>query len=86
MGKCTSRHLFSYGGLENPLADELNLNINCRTANLVAPSKIGTAFLWYNNFTDPDSGLLGDLDRYTIQGGCDVIKGEKWIANKWLTA
>ena len=33
-----------------------------------------------------DSGLLGDLDRYSIHGGCDVIKGEKWIANNWLTA
>ena len=33
-----------------------------------------------------DSGLLGDLDRYSTHGGCDVIKGEKWIANKWLTA
>jgi len=33
-----------------------------------------------------DSGLLGDLDRYSIHGGCDVIKGEKWIADNWLTA
>ncbi|XP_078355780.1 transmembrane prolyl 4-hydroxylase-like [Oculina patagonica] len=72
--------------LENPLSDDFNLSINCHTANLVLPPKKGTAIMWYNNFIDPDSGLLGDLDRYSIHGGCDVIKGEKWIANNWLTA
>lgn len=72
--------------LENPLADELNLSVSCHTANLVVPPKKGTAIMWYNNFIDPESGLLGDLDRYSIHGGCDVIKGEKWIANNWLTA
>ena len=42
--------------------------------------------MWYNNFIDPDSGLLGKLDRNSLHGGCDVIKGEKWIANNWLAA
>jgi hypoxia-inducible factor prolyl 4-hydroxylase len=66
------------------LADELS--IYCHTANLALPPKKGTAIMWYNNFIDSDSGLLRDLDRYSIHGGCDVIKGEKWFANNWLTA
>ena len=42
--------------------------------------------MWYNNFIDPESGLLGSVDRYSLHGGCDIIKGEKWIANNWITA
>ena len=66
--------------------DIYNLSEFCHKANLVVRPKKGTAIMWYNNFIDPDSGLLGELDRYSIHGGCDVIKGEKWIANNWLTA
>ncbi|KAL9974792.1 hypothetical protein ACROYT_G011875 [Oculina patagonica] len=74
--------------LESPNAttDEFNLSVNCQLANLVVPPKKGTAIMWYNNFIDPDSGLLGSVDRYSLHGGCDVINGEKWIANNWLTA
>ena len=74
--------------LENPnsTTDEFNLSVNCHMANLVVPPKKGTAIMWYNNFIEPDSGLLGSVDRYSLHGGCDVIKGEKWIANNWLTA
>ncbi|CAH3176946.1 unnamed protein product [Porites lobata] len=72
--------------LENAEAVEYNLSINCHAANLVIPPKKGTAIMWYNNFIDADSGLLGKLDRNSLHGGCDVIKGEKWIANNWLTA
>ena len=70
----------------NSTTDEFNLSVNCHLANLVIPPKKGTAIMWYNNFIDPDSGLLGSVDRYSLHGGCDVIKGEKWIANNWLTA
>ncbi|KAJ7360406.1 prolyl 4-hydroxylase [Desmophyllum pertusum] len=74
--------------IENSKAatDEFNLSINCHSANLVIPPKKGTAIMWYNNFIDPNSGLLGPVDRYTMHGGCDVMKGEKWVANNWLTA
>lgn len=41
--------------------------------------------MWYNHFLD-DSGWLADLDWKTLHGGCDILKGEKWIANNWLTA
>ena len=80
--------LFTWQELESPNAttDEFNLSVNCHLANLVLPPKKGTAIMWYNNFIDPDSGLLGSVDRYSLHGGCDVLKGEKWIANNWLTA
>ncbi|XP_078364987.1 transmembrane prolyl 4-hydroxylase-like isoform X2 [Oculina patagonica] len=73
-------------GLENMNADDFNLSTNCHSANLVFPAKKGTAIMWYNNFIDQDSGLLGTLDLQSLHGGCDVTKGEKWIANSWLTA
>ena len=60
--------------------------MNCHSANLILPPKKGTAIMWYNNFIDLESGLLGSVDRRTLHGGCDVIRGEKWIANNWLTA
>ncbi|XP_029188184.2 transmembrane prolyl 4-hydroxylase-like [Acropora millepora] len=70
----------------NPDAVELNLSINCHSSNLVLTPKKGTAIMWYNNLIDSESGLLGKLDVNSVHGGCDVIKGEKWIANNWLTA
>lgn len=30
-------------------------------------------------------GWLGELDQLAQHGGCDVIKGTKWVANLWLT-
>lgn len=29
---------------------------------------------------------MGELDLYSLHGGCDVIKGEKWISNMWIPA
>lgn len=31
------------------------------------------------------AGWLSDLDQLAQHGGCDVIKGTKWVANLWLT-
>ena len=78
--------LQSYFQNINPDAVELNLSINCHSSNLVLTPKKGTAIMWYNNLIDSESGLLGNLDVNSVHGGCDVIKGEKWIANNWLTA
>lgn len=27
---------------------------------------------------------MGDVDEYTLHGGCPVTDGEKWIANFWI--
>ena len=40
--------------------------------------------MWYNHHLDK-SGWLGELDWRTLHGGCDILKGEKWIANNWLS-
>lgn len=50
----------------------------------VKPTK-GKAVLWYNHYRD-SQGWLGELDYNSLHGGCDVIKGEKWLAINWLTA
>lgn len=44
----------------------------------------GTAIMWYNHHHDPKTGLLGNLDVYSLHGGCDVLEGSKWIANRWI--
>lgn len=42
--------------------------------------------MWYNHLMDEESGWLGEMDEYSLHGGCDILKGEKWIANNWITA
>ncbi|KAK3584961.1 hypothetical protein CHS0354_009650 [Potamilus streckersoni] len=80
-----------------PVADNETLNIQditasrighlyktCRDANLRVTAEKGKAVLWYNHFVDPGTGWMGDMDFYTLHGGCPVFKGEKWIANFWI--
>ena len=52
---------------------------------MIKPKKY-TAIMWYNHEVDPASGWMGKMDEYSLHGGCGVRKGEKWIANIWLTA
>ncbi len=64
-----------------------NLNEFCHSSNLIVKAKKrGTAILWYNHKIDyKNGGWLGELDGYSLHGGCMVTEGEKWIANNWLT-
>lgn len=64
--------------------DQMNLSKHCKDANLVVRPKKGTALFWYNHYVDSESKFLGELDPFSLHGGCDVIKGEKWISNIWL--
>ncbi len=41
--------------------------------------------MWYNHDIDKH-GWLGERDDFSLHGGCDIIKGEKWIANNWITS
>lgn len=41
------------------------------------PTK-GDAITWYNLYRN------GYQDKLTSHGGCPVIKGSKWITNKWI--
>lgn len=63
-----------------------NLSRNCNRGSLVVKPVEGSALLWYNNVLDEESGKMGEVDMLTLHGGCDVIEGEKWIANLWLNA
>ena len=63
-----------------------NLSRNCEKASLVVKPVKGSALFWYNNVLDEESGKMGEVDMLTLHGGCDVIEGEKWIANLWINA
>ena len=41
------------------------------------------AVLWYNHAVD-ERGGLGEMDRWSLHGGCPVLKGEKWIVTFWI--
>jgi len=62
------------------------LNEHCYESNLVIKAKKGSAVAWYNHHVDVNTGWLGEIDEWSLHGGCEVRKGEKWIANMWLTA
>ena len=45
--------------------------------NLIMPKR-GSAAFWYDLYSN------GFRDLTTLHGGCPVLKGSKWILNKWL--
>lgn len=42
--------------------------------------------LWSPPLLTPSSSLgwVGDVDDYSLHGGCLVTRGTKWIANNWI--
>ncbi|XP_039403830.1 transmembrane prolyl 4-hydroxylase [Mauremys reevesii] len=56
---------------------------NCDKGNLRVTPQQGTAVFWYNYLSDGE-GWVGDLDEYSLHGGCLVTRGTKWIANNWI--
>ena len=40
--------------------------------------------MWYNHVIDQSTGWLSDVDLMSYHGGCDVVKGYKWIVNNWI--
>ena len=62
-----------------------NVGRNCHKSNLRVKPEKGKAILWYSHFVDEETGWLGESDPYSYHGGCDVIKGTKWIANNWIS-
>eukprot|EP00118_Oscarella_pearsei_P026364 m.309813 g.309813 ORF g.309813 m.309813 type:complete len:400 (+) comp48022_c0_seq1:103-1302(+) len=59
-----------------------NLSSQCDRGVVVRP-KMGSAVLWYSHQLR-DGGQIGEVDLRTYHGGCDVLEGEKWIANNWI--
>ena len=63
-----------------------NLSRYCEKASLVLKPVKGTAVFWYNNVLDEKTGKMGEVDKLSLHGGCDVKDGEKWVANLWINA
>ncbi|EDO47328.1 predicted protein, partial [Nematostella vectensis] len=64
--------------------DLYNLNRFCHSAKVVVKPKKGKAIMWYNFLRDEKTGWMGVRDDNSLHGGCDVRKGEKYIANNWI--
>ncbi|KAK3895508.1 hypothetical protein Pcinc_000747 [Petrolisthes cinctipes] len=47
-------------------------------AGVSAPPVRGSAVFWYN------TKLNGQPNHQSLHGGCPVLMGEKWVANKWI--
>lgn len=62
-----------------------NVGRNCYKSNLRVKPEKGKAILWYTHLVDEETGWLGESDPYSFHGGCDVVKGTKWIANSWIS-
>lgn len=56
---------------------------HCDKGNLRVRPQQGTAVFWYNYLPD-GQGWVGDVDDYSLHGGCLVTRGTKWIANNWI--
>lgn len=70
----------------NASADKYNLSHGCKRSQMVVKPKKGSAILWYNHMVNETTGWMGELDLYSLHGGCDVVKGEKWLSNMWIPA
>ena len=66
--------------------DKFNLMQYCHEAKLVVTPKRGKAVMWYNHFLDEETGWMGEMDEYSLHGGCGLWSGVKWIANNWITS
>lgn len=66
--------------------DWYNLSKYCYNSTLVVTPRKGSAIIWYSHFVDEETGYLGNVDKRSHHGGCDIIKGTKWIANNFISA
>lgn len=66
--------------------DKFNLMQYCHDGNVVVTPKRGKAVMWYNHFVDEETGWMGEMDEYSLHGGCGLWSGVKWIANNWITS
>ncbi|XP_033636297.1 transmembrane prolyl 4-hydroxylase-like [Asterias rubens] len=61
-----------------------DLSQHCHDANLFIKPEKGKAVMWYNHYINQTTGWMGDLNHYSLHGGCEVLEGTKWIANNWI--
>ena len=63
-----------------------NLSRSCKKASHIIKPVKGNAIFWYNHAIDDQTGKIGEMEKLSLHGGCDVLEGEKWIANLWINA
>lgn len=61
-----------------------NLTSHCHDAALTIKPEKGKAIMWYNHFVDKN-GYMSFVDKRSFHGGCEVVKGTKWIATNWIS-
>lgn len=61
-----------------------NLTSHCHDSTVVIKPEKGKAIMWYNHFVD-GKGYISAVDKRSYHGGCEVIKGTKWIATNWIS-
>ncbi|XP_078470543.1 LOW QUALITY PROTEIN: transmembrane prolyl 4-hydroxylase-like [Lampetra planeri] len=63
--------------------DMSDMRAHCSRANLRVTPHAGSALLWYNHLSD-GRGWVGELDDYSLQGDCAVVRGARWTARLWV--
>ncbi|KAJ7231025.1 hypothetical protein O6H91_Y458100 [Diphasiastrum complanatum] len=64
-----------------PYEDYKNMNVHYdfkQCIGLKVKPRQGDALLFYSMFPN------GTFDRTSLHGSCPVLKGEKWVATKWI--
>jgi hypoxia-inducible factor prolyl 4-hydroxylase len=78
-----------YAGINRDVTDRWNLSVqNCRRKAFVEPKQGGAILYSHLSAICPANGQqwgcqLGQMDPYSINGGCDVRKDVEWAANNW---
>ncbi|KAJ7383007.1 hypothetical protein OS493_031177 [Desmophyllum pertusum] len=75
---------FDWEAWSNESPQSCNMVKHCDKSNLVIKPQRGKALLWYNHVMDDTNRWLGNRDPFSYHGGCQVKKGEKWIASIWI--
>lgn len=65
------------GGLVHPNNNNVD-DLQKQQVGLLCQPKQGKIILFYNLLPN------GAIDQMSLHGGCPVLKGEKWAANKWI--
>jgi len=67
------------GGIGYPATNKgCHVERHWRGQGLRVPSEKGKVIIFYSLLPN------GDIDQYSLHGGCPVFEGTKWAANKWM--
>jgi prolyl 4-hydroxylase len=66
-----------FGGSPHPGCNNVD-ELQAKRVGLLVPPAKGKIIIFYNMLPN------GEIDHMSLHGGCPVLKGEKWAANKWI--